>query len=230
MQIAIICGGLATRLGGLAKKIPKSMMDIQGKPFLEYQIEMLKKQNIKDIVLCVGHLSESIESYFEDGKKFGVDIKYSYDGDKKLGPMGAIKNAEELLKKEFFIMYGDSYVFVDFSKVYGFYKKNSKLVCMVVYKNENKYDKSNLIVENKRVVGHKDLDKKGEIKYIDYGTSLLNKKSLDFITENSFCSTEEFFKKMILKNELSAYEVKKRFYHIGNPKALEEFRIFIKNQ
>lgn len=230
MQIAIICGGLATRLKDLAKSTPKSMIKIDNKPFLQYQIEKLKKQNIKDIVLCVGHLSEKIIDYFKDGKKFGVNIRYSHDGDKKLGPIGAIKNAENLLEKDFFIMYGDSYVFVDFQDVYDFYKKNNKLVCMVVYKNEDRYDKSNLIVENKKVVGHKDLNKNKKPKYIDYGTSLLNKKALQYIPENTFFSTKEFFKEMILRDELLAYEVQKRFYHIGTPHALEEFRDYIKNK
>ena len=230
MQIAIICGGLATRLRNLAESTPKAMIDINGKPFLEYQIEMLKKQNIKDIVLCVGHLSDKIKDYFGDGKKFGVDIKYSYDGEKKLGPMGAIKNAEPFLKKDFFIMYGDSYIFVDFKDVYNFYKKNDEHVTMVVYKNENKYDKSNLIIENNKVIYIRDTDEIKKVDYIDYGTSILNKKALEVIPKNTFCSTVEFFKEMIVKNKLLAYEVKKRFYHIGTPKALEEFRSYIKNQ
>jgi len=230
MQIAIICGGLATRLKKVSKTVPKSMIEINGKPFLQYQIEMLKKQKIKDIVLCVGHLSEKIESYFGNGSKFGVNIKYSYDKDKLLGPIGAVKNAESLLEDEFFIMYGDSYIFVDFKKVYEFYKKQQKLACMVVYKNENKYDKSNLAVEKNMVVAHKDDSKGHDIDYIDYGTSILNKKSLDFIPKNEFFSTEKFFKILILKNELLAYVVKKRFYHIGTPEALEEYRNYIKNQ
>ena len=228
MQIAIICGGHATRLGSLAETIPKSMLDIQGKPFLQHQIEMLKKQNVTDIILCVGHLSEQIESYFGNGEEFGVNIKYSYDGDKKLGPMGAIKNAESLLEKEFFIMYGDSYIFVDFQKVYDFYKKHDKQACMVVYKNENRYDKSNLLVENSMVTGHKDLNKEKEMEYIDYGTSIISKESLDFISKDTFCSTGEFFKKLILKKELLAYEVDERFYHIGNLEALEELREYVK--
>jgi len=78
MQIVILCGGLATRLGNIAKDTPKSMLKIKDKPFLQYQIEKLKKQKINDIILCVGHLSEQIENYFGNGKKFGVNIKYSY--------------------------------------------------------------------------------------------------------------------------------------------------------
>ena len=106
MQIVILCGGLATRLGDLVKNIPKSMIEIDGKPFLEYQIENLKENSIRDIVLCVGHLSEKIESYFQDGSGFGVNIKYSHDGDKLLGPIGAVKNAENLLEDIFFITAG----------------------------------------------------------------------------------------------------------------------------
>jgi len=226
MQIAIICGGLATRLGELSKTIPKSMILVAGKPFLEYQIENIKRHGIKDIVLCVGHLSEKIQSYFKDGSEFGVNIKYSYDGDKLLGPIGAIKNAEKMLKDEFFIMYGDSYISVDFQKVFSYYKENKKLALMVVFQNKDKYDKSNLKVNNNLVISHGEKD----ADYIDYGTSILNKKTLDFLEEDKFYSTGDFFKILIRKQELLAYEAKRRFYHIGNPEALEEIREHIKEK
>lgn len=226
MQIAIMCGGLATRLSGLAKNIPKSMIDIEGKPFLEYQIEMLKKHNITDIVLCVGHLSNKIEDYFGHGSKFGVNIKYGYDGDKLLGPIGAIKNAESLLNDVFFIMYGDSYLSVDFQKAYSFFKEHDKLGLMVVYKNNNKYDKSNLIIKNNMVVGYGEK----EAVYIDYGTSIISKKALELVPENTIYSTGQFFSDLISKKELLAFEADKRFYHIGNPDTLEELRSFIRSQ
>lgn len=224
--MVILCGGLATRLGDLAKTIPKSMMDIEGKPFLEHQIENLKKHSIKDIVLCAGHLSEKIEEYFGDGSKFGINIQYSYDGDKPLGPIGAVKNAEPLLEDEFFIMYGDSYLSVDFQKAYSFFNQNDKQGLMVVYKNNDKYDKSNLKIKNNMVASY---GEEGS-DYIDYGTSLLNKKTLDIIPKNTMCSTGEFFKKLIKDQELLAFETKERFYHIGNPEALEELRSFIRSK
>jgi len=226
MQMAILCGGLATRLGDIAKNIPKSMIPIENKPFLEYQIENLKKQDIKDIVLCVGHLSEKIEEYFGDGSSFGVNIKYSYDGDKPLGSIGAIKNAEPLLDDVFFIMYGDSYLSVDFQKAYSFFKEQDKQALMVVYKNNDKYDKSNLIVKDNMVTNYGDKN----AVYIDYGTSILSKKALEDIPKNTMFSTGELFSNLIKKNELLAYEAKERFYHIGNPDALEELKSFIKNQ
>lgn len=230
MQIVILCGGLATRLGDLAKDIPKSMIQIEDKPFLEYQIENLKKHQIKDIVLCVGHLFEQIEDYFGDGKKFGVNIKYSYDRDKPLGPIGAVKNAESLLEEIFFIMYGDSYLTIDFQNVYSYFTQHNKLGLMVVYKNFDKYDKSNLIVKNNMIVAYGEKERTTDMIYIDYGTSLLRKKALDLIPKKSFYTTGQFFSKLISKKELLAFEAKERFYHIGNPDALEEFRNFFRTQ
>ena len=227
MQMVILCGGLATRLGDLAKNIPKSMIPVNGKPFLEYQIENLKHHSIKDIVLCVGHLSEKIEGYFGDGSKFGVKIQYNHDGDKPLGPIGAIKNAEQLLEDVFFIMYGDSYLSVDFEKVHASFLKYDKPGMMVVYKNHNEYDKSNIEVEGNLVVGHKEKGKTKNMIYIDYGTSILRKKVLESVPKNTFCSTESFFSDLIDKRQLLAFEVKERFYHIGSPGALKEFEDFI---
>lgn len=230
MQMVILCGGLATRLGDLAKDIPKSMIKVEGKPFLEYQIENMKKHSIKDIVLCVGHLSEKIKDYFGNGEQFGMNIKYSNDGDKPLGPIGAVKNAEALVEDVFFIMYGDSYLSVDFQKVYSYFIKNNKLGLMVVYKNYDKYDKSNLTIEDNIVVGYGKKDRTNDMIYIDYGTSILRKKTLELIPKNTYYTTGQFFSKLIKRNELLAFEAEKRFYHIGKPDSLEEFKRFIGSQ
>jgi NDP-sugar pyrophosphorylase family protein len=230
MQMVILCGGLGTRLGDLSKNIPKSMIEINDKPFLEYQIEILKKNSIKDIVLCVGHLSEKIKSYFGDGKKLGVKIQYSYDGDKPLGTIGALKKAEPLLDDIFFIMYGDSFLSVDFRKVYRFFIKQDKLGLMVVYKNFDKYDKSNIAIKGDLVVGYGRDNTSKDMVFIDYGTSVLRKKALDLVPKDKTYSTGEFFSQLIKKGELLSFEAKNRFYHIGNPKSLEEFNNFIRRQ
>lgn len=227
MQMIILCGGLATRLGDLARNTPKSMIQINGKPFLQYQIEQLKKQKIKDIVLCVDHLSEKIKDYFDDGKKFGVNIKYSYDGDKPLGPIGALKKAEPLLEDVFFIMYGDSYLSIDFTQVYNYFIKHDKIALMVVYKNYDKYDKSNIVVENGMVTRCSKEEKNKDMIYIDYGTSILRKKTLIDIPRDTFYSTVTFFSDIVKKKQLLAFEAKKRFYHIGTLDALEEFKGYI---
>ena len=226
MQMVILCGGFATRLGNLAKNTPKSMIKIKDKPFLEYQIENLKKYSIKDIVLCVGHLSEQIENHFGSGKSFGVNIKYSYDKEKPLGPIGALKNAEPFLQDNFFIMYGDSYVFVDYKKIYLYFRKKDNLGLMVVYQNFDKYDSSNLVVNNDFVISYSQ-EKNKDTTYIDYGVSLFRKNVLEIIPKNIFYSTKDLFTDLVKQKQLLAYEVKKRFYHIGNPTSLNEFKGFV---
>ena len=229
MQIVILCGGLATRLGSLAKDTSKSMIQIKGKPFLEYQIENVKKHLITDIVLCVGHLSEQIKDYFGNGEKLGVNIRYSYDKDKPLGPIGALINAETLLQDTFFIMYGDSYVFVDFDKIYSYFKKQNTLALMVVYQNFDKFDSSNVIISNEKVAKYGG-EKTKETTYIDYGVSLFRKKIFGNIPADTFYSTSSLFPKLVKQKELLAYEVKKRLYHIGTPEALKEFKKYIETK
>ena len=117
MQIAVLCGGQATRLYPITKTIPKSMVLVAGKPFLEHQIYLFKKNKIFDIVLCAGFLADQIEEYFGNGKKFGVNIKYSVEKE-KLDTGGALKNAIHLLDDQFFIIYGDSYLTIDYRPIY----------------------------------------------------------------------------------------------------------------
>jgi len=224
--MVILCGGLATRLGNLSKNTPKSMIKIKGKPFLEYQIENLKKHSITNIVLCVGHLSKQIEDYFGNGEKLDVNICYSYDEDKPLGPIGALKNAEDLLEDTFFIMYGDSYVFVDFKKVYSYFSKQNKRALMVVYQNFDKFDSSNIIINNELITKYSG-EKTKEMTYIDYGISLFRKRTLKDIPTGVFYSTNDLFTNLTKQKQLLAFEVKKRFYHIGTPEALAEFKKYV---
>ena len=227
MQMVIICGGLGTRLVHLTKYTPKSMIQIEGKPFLEYQIEYLKKQSITDILLCVGHLSEKIEEYFGNGQRFGVNLKYSFEKEKLLGQIGAVKNAEPLLEDPFFIMYGDSYLTLDLHKVYNFFMQHDKPALMVVYQNHDKYDKSNIIIQDNMVTGYGEKQRTRDMIYIDYGTSILRKKVLKYVPKDTPYSTEEFFTDLIKKQELMAFESEKRFYHVGDPESLEDFRNYI---
>jgi len=229
MQVAILAGGLATRLGELARSQPKSMLKIQGKAFLEYQLELLRKGGIKNILLCLGHMAEEIKRYFGNGKKYGVNIKYSLE-DKPLGTAGALKKAEQLLDNIFFTMYGDSYLFVDFSLARRYFESQGKLALMTVYRNYDRYHRSNVVIEGNLVKRFSNKEKTEDMVYIEYGANIFRREVLEMIPENQFYSLDDLFPALIDKEELLDFEVKERFYEIGSPQGLKEFEDFIRKR
>lgn len=223
MQMVIFCGGLGTRLKPITEKIPKSMIIINGKPFLEYQLEILKKNDIRNIVLCIGYLGEKIKEYFKDGKKFSVNISYSEEKGKLLGTGGALKNAKNLLDKRFFTMYGDGYLLLNFKDIWNCFNKFIKIGMLTVYKNYNRYDRSNVTVKGNYVTGfYKDKSKRGLV-FIDEGVSILRKDVIDLIPSNTEYSLNDVFIELIERKELLAYRTSQRFYEIGSKNGLDEF-------
>jgi NDP-sugar pyrophosphorylase family protein len=224
MQMVILAGGLATRMRPLTLNLPKSMLQIKGRLFLEYQLELLKEYEIKDILLCVGYKSELIKNHFGDGRKFGVNLSYSFDGDKLLGTAGALKKAYKLLGENFFLMYGDSYLPYDYLKIEEFFKSSSKLALMVTYKNQNRFDKSNLLIDDGLVKVYDKTFEGGKLEYIDAGLSILKKEVLNLVPEDEPYDLEELYRTLISEEEMSAFEVKQRFYQIGSFEGLAEFK------
>lgn len=224
MQVVILAGGLATRLRPLTDTMPKSLVEICGKPFLEYQLDFLKAGGVKDVVLCVGYQGDKIEQIFGGGRKFGVNIKYSYEKEQLLGTAGALKNAEHLFGDKFFVLNGDSYLFLDFATVMSYFNGLRQLALMVVYKNYDHYDRSNTFIEGNLVKRYSRKKKTKDMIYIDYGASILRKRALELVPPNQVYSLEQLFQQLIPQKELLAYEVTKRFYEIGSPEGLAEFR------
>lgn len=227
MQIVVLAGGLATRLGKIADDTPKSMILIEARPFLEYQLELLSRQNIKDIVLCVGHLGKKIESYFGNGKKFGVKIDYSWE-ETPLGTGGALKNAEGVLQNEVMMLYGDSYLPIDYNKIINTFRREKKLGTMVIYKNNNKYDKSNIILNEGRIKAYDKEKKLPGMVYIDAGLSIFKKEVLKKLPHGKQIPLDAMIKQLIDLGQLSAYITKQRFYEVGSIKGLQDFRNYIK--
>lgn len=233
MQIVVLAGGLGTRLKPVTKERPKSMILINDKPFLEYQIELFKRHDLFDIVLCIGYMADKIMDYFGDGSKFGVKISYSVENDKLLGTAGALKKAEPLLEDVFFLTYGDSYLMLDYENVIAYFKEFDKLGLMVVYKNLNRYGKSNVIIEGDPIRYVKVYNKKrqtADMVYINFGVSVLRKKALSLIPSDKIMDLQDFYKVLIEQRDLLAYETHNRFYEIGSFKGLEEFRQLISSE
>ncbi|MEI7463193.1 MAG: nucleotidyltransferase family protein [Candidatus Taylorbacteria bacterium] len=229
-NLVLLSGGLATRLHPISHSIPKSLIDINGRPFIEYQLVLLKNQGITDVVICAGYLGEKIENFVGDGKRFGVSVKYSYDGDKLLGTAGAIKKALPLLQETFFVMYGDSYLPIDFKDVSRSFESSDKKALMTVIENNNKWDKSNVVFRDNRIVKYDKVNIIPEMKYIDYGLGIVNKKCFNNVKENSVSDLALINKDLADRGELLGYEVDNRFYEIGSFQGIEEFKKYIGNK
>ena len=224
VQIAILAGGLATRMFPLTEDIPKSMLKVYGRPFLEHQLDLLRASGVKDIVLCIGHLGDKIKGYFGDGERFGVGIRYSEEENGLLGTAGALKKAEGLLEDEFLVMYGDSYLLLDYGGIMDYFRQTSRLGLMVVYKNYDRYDASNVVVTDGLVKIYDKRTKTAEMIYIDAGLSALSKQALALVPQNEVCSLEYLFGRLVQSQQLLAYETRQRFYEVGSPAGLEDFQ------
>jgi N-acetyl-alpha-D-muramate 1-phosphate uridylyltransferase len=222
IPLVILAGGLATRLYPVTHKIAKSMIEIAGKPFIAHQLELLKRNGIKKVVICAGKLGEQIEDYIGNGEKFGIEVKYSFDGDRLLGTGGAIKKAINLLENEFFVMYGDSYLDIDFKAINKYFQGFSKLGLMTIYKNDNLWDKSNIVFDGNKLLKYDKNTCIQEMNYIDFGLGIVRKESFDLFKGITEFDLADLYVKLLEKDELIGYEVFNRFYEIGSFKGLEE--------
>jgi N-acetyl-alpha-D-muramate 1-phosphate uridylyltransferase len=144
IPIVILAGGLATRLRPITEKIPKALVEVAGKPFLDHQIELLRRNGLTELVLCVGHLGEMIRDHYGDGSAWGVRLRYSFDGPKLLGTGGALKRALPLLGGHFLVLYGDSYLPIDYQAVLNAFRTANQPALMTVFANADAWDKSNV--------------------------------------------------------------------------------------
>jgi N-acetyl-alpha-D-muramate 1-phosphate uridylyltransferase len=227
MQVAVIAGGKGTRLFPLTKDLPKPMVPVNGKPFLEYEINLLKNNGISDFVFCVGYLGRVIQGYFGDGEELGVRIRYSFDGEKPLGVIGALKSAEPLLEESFFMTYADCYLRADYENAMRKFRNSGRLGLMFVYENRDKYGKSDVEVKDGYVVNYDKKNNTPNMTFINYGATALRKKSLDLVPGDQEFGEEEFFGRLIKDRELLAHVVTERFYEIGTKESLKEFQEFI---
>jgi len=223
MQIAILAGGLGTRLGPLTKDQPKSMVDVHGRPFLAWQLDLLRRQGVTDVVLCVGHLAGPIARHFGDGSAFGVRLRYSDEGERRLGTAGALRWAQALLEEAFFVMFGDSYLLFDFRAIMEHFLARDRLALMVVHRNENRWNRSDVAVEEGHVTAYAATPRPGMV-HINAGLSVLRRAALETIASQPSASLQDLYATLIPQRQLLAYETRQRFCEVGSLAGLEEFR------
>ena len=228
MQAVILAGGLGTRLLPITQTVPKAMIEVCGRPFLEYQLALLKANGVNDVILCLGYLGDRVESHFGDGSRFGVSIRYGHEDKHLLGTAGALKNVEELLDDDFFVTYGDAYLVIDYQHVVAYFRQDDRLGLMVVYKNRDRYDRSNVVVEGRFIAAYDKQRKLQGMDYIDFGVSALRKESLHQIQEGVPASLEDLYASLIAQRQVLAYKARRRFYEIGSPRGLAEFDALVR--
>ncbi|MGA2179808.1 MAG: nucleotidyltransferase family protein [Verrucomicrobiota bacterium] len=228
IPVAILAGGLATRLRPITEKIPKSLVTVAGKPFLAHQLDLLQSRGLRRAVLCVGYLGEMIQRDFGDGSAFGLRLDYSFDGPKPLGTGGAIKRALPLLGDEFFVLYGDSYLPVEYRPIAEFFRHSGKLGCMTVYRNEGRYDTSNVVFRDGEIAVYDKKNRPPEMRHIDYGLSLFKAAVFNSYSADQPFDLAEVMSKLVRQKQLAGFEVRERFYEMGSPAGLSELETLLK--
>jgi len=221
IPVAILAGGLATRLRPITEKIPKSLVPVAGRPFLAHQLEMLHARGIRRVVLCIGFLGEMIQKEFGN-EAFGIKLDYSFDGPKLLGTGGAVKRALPNLADEFFILYGDSYLPLAYAPVAESFHRSGKLGLMTVYHNQGKYDTSNVVFRDGEIVVYDKKAKLPEMHHIDYGLSMFKSSVFDAYAADQIFDLAEVMGRLVREKQLAGYEVPERFYEMGSPAGLAE--------
>lgn len=224
VPVAILAGGLATRLRPITERIPKVLVPIADKPFLSHQLERLRREGIQRVVLCLGHLGEQVQQLYGDGASHGIRIDYAFDGPKLLGTGGALRRALPLLGSEFFVLYGDSYLTVPFAPIADFFRRSGQAGLMTVYHNEGRYDTSNVVFEEGRIITYDKQQRSPKMRYIDYGLSLFRASVFEAWPADQAFDLTPVMQRLVAQGQLAGYEVPERFYEIGSPAGLAELQ------
>jgi N-acetyl-alpha-D-muramate 1-phosphate uridylyltransferase len=220
--VAILAGGLATRIRPLTETLPKILLDVAGKPFLDHQLESLREQGITRVVLCVGFLGELVRQRVPTMARLGLDIQLSFDGPTLLGTGGAIRQALPLLGDEFFVMYGDSYLRIDFNSVAERFHESARPGLMTVFRNHGRWETSNVDFRNGVIEAY---DKKlptGEMSHVDYGLSMFRASVFDRYSTVTPLDLSDVMRDLVINDEMAGYEAQHRFYEIGSFDGLRE--------
>jgi NDP-sugar pyrophosphorylase family protein len=220
--VAILAGGLATRLRPITETIPKALVDVAGKPFIVRQLNYLREQGISHVVLCIGYLGDMVRDVVGCGESFGLKVSYSEDGPNLLGTGGALAKAIPLLGDYFFVLYGDSFLPLDFSAVLEAYVKSNQPALMTILKNQNQWDKSNVLFVDGQLLEYNKGAPRAEMTYIDYGLGVVLSSVLKERPVGQPFDLADVYRALSLQGQLAGLEVNERFFEIGSHTGLKE--------
>ena len=229
MQAVILAGGLGTRLWPLTKTVPKPMVPVAGVPYLEHQLRLLARQGILDVVLLTGYLGEQVEEYFGDGRALGISIQYSREPE-PLGTGGALRDARRKLGPAFLLIYGDSYLPIDYTEALGKLAQSGAEGLMVVYDNRlaDTSVKNNVNLDDDFFVSRYEKDSADPLSYVEAGVLAFRHEVLERIPGEGAVSLEKLiFPQLIAERRLLGLPTSQRFYDIGTPDRLRAIEAFL---
>lgn len=230
LPVAILAGGLATRLRPITETIPKSLVEVAGRPFVLRQLAYLRDQGVRRVVLCIGYLGEMIEAVVGNEEHLGLDVAYSTDGPELLGTGGALKKALPLLGERFFVLYGDSFLPVNFSAVQDAFERSGQDALMTVLHNGDRWDKSNVLFQSGRLLEYNKRKPREDMAYIDYGLGVLSASVLQGYPNDQALDLADVYQDLSRQGRLAGMEVHQRFYEIGSHNGLKEAEAYFLNK
>ena len=228
LPIAVLAGGFATRLGKLTAEVPKCLIEINGRPFVDWQLDLLTRHGYSDFIFCVSYRSDAVQEYLGNGSERGARIQYSLDGDTQLGTGGAIQKALPKLGDVFGVIYGDSYLPTNYMAAEQFFLNSRSNALMTVYENKNQFDSSNVEFTDGKLINYEKGSNSRQMHHIDYGMTFFREAAFRPWRNHSSFDLSEVCHELATRGELLGFEVFERFYEIGSLQGIGELTQYLK--
>ena len=223
MQAVVLAGGLATRMRPHTLRAPKSLLEVAGRPFVDWQLERLAASGLRDVVMCVGYLGDQIRSHVGDGSRYGARVLWSEEGERLLGTGGAIRAALPLLASTFLVTYGDSYLPFDYAEPLR--KLDEHDDCdgvMAIYRNDGRWDASNVQSDGAWVLRYEKGSRDELLDCIDYGAIAFRREVIAALPPGEPRGLDLVQSDLARQRRLRAVLARDRFYEIGSMDGLAE--------
>ena len=230
LPVAILAGGLATRLRPLTERVPKLLIEVAGEPFFSHQLRLLRGAGLRRLVVCVGHLGEMIVDQYGDGRDWGLSLTYAFDGDTLLGTGGALIRALPQLGEAFFVLYGDSYLPIDYRAVGESFLTAGAPGLMTVYENRGRFDRSNVWFEDGRIRAYNKHQPMPEMQHIYYGLGVFRAEAFDGYPRTTPVDLADVQRDLSAQGKLAGFTIRERFYEIGSHAGLQALDDFLRTR
>ena len=230
LPAVLLAGGLATRLRPRTETVPKALIEVAGEPFVYHQLRLLAENGIRDVFLSVGFLGENIVEKVGSGEQFGVKVRYIFDGPRLLGTGGAIAHALPELGDEFFILYGDSYLDIDYGAALAAYRNSGKAALMTIYANRGRWDTSNVEFDGERIVTYNKASRNARMEHIDYGLAIVHRSVFEGVSDREPSDLADVYSRLASQGRLASFEATTRFYEIGSEAGIQETEAYLRSR